>query len=424
MTLWNQKYHDKYKVYTLYGKTLIPDRYKESWKKVKANKGSAGIDRVTIGMFERQLDQHIRTIIRSLRNKTYKPTSVKRVEIGKPGSNKKRPLGIPTVRDRLVQQVLKELLEPIFDLIFSEYSYGYRPNKSAHDAIKQAEKYSKQSYWVIDADIKGFFDSVNHNILLDMVNEKVSDGSILRLIRRFLESGAIKQGEYTPTDIGTPQGGVISPLLANIYLNHLDRRLEERGYKFVRYADDFLVFCNTKKEAEHGLQFIQHVLEKELKLNLNMDKTNISYVSNKFDEHGNRRPERRDVEFLGFRMNKYRVNPSDKSIKRLKDKIRQETRRCWSRPVDEMINGINQITRGWGNYFKHSATKVLFSKLDTWIRMRIRMNLGKRKVRNIRINKRYTFISYYTHPNINLLDMGLITLSQVAGYPPVPCKRA
>ncbi len=195
-------------------------------------------------------------------------------------------------------------------------------------------------------------------------------------------------------------------------------------YKFVRYADDFLVFCNTKKEAEHGLQFIPRVLTKELKLNLNMDKTTISYISNKFDEHGNRRPERRDVEFLGFRINKYRVNPSDKSIKRLKDKIRQETRLSWSRPDDDMINGINQITRGWGNYFKHSTTKTLFSKLDTWIRMRIRMNLGKRKVRNIRINKRYIFISYYTHPNINLLDMGLITLSQIAGYSPVPCKRA
>lgn len=402
---------------------LIPERYEEAWKKVRANQGSPGIDRVTIEMFEKQLDRHIQTIIRKLRSKTYRPTPVKRVEIEKPGSNEKRPLGIPTVKDRLIQQVLKELLEPIFDPNFSEYSYGYRPNKCAHDAVKQAENYGKQSHWVIDADIKGFFDNVNHDILLDIVNEKVSDGSILKLIRMFLEAGVMKDGKFTATTVGTPQGGVISPLLANIYLHHLDRRLEERGYRFVRYADDFLVFCNTKEEAEYGLEYIKHVLDKELKLCLNMEKTTIAYITNKYDEQGNRRPERKDVNFLGFRINRHHTVPRNKSVKRFMNRIRQETRRSWTRDTKEMMNSINRVIRGWGNYYKHGNIKTLYSKLDSWIRTRIRLNLGKRKVKNFKLNKHYMSISKYKYTNKSLRDMGLISLRQIARISPAPYKR-
>ena len=420
MTRWNEKYHDKYKAYSLYGKMLIPERHEEAWKKVRANLGSPGIDEVTIGMFEKQKNKHIDTIIRKLRNKEYQPKPVKRVEIDKPGSNKKRPLGIPTVKDRLIQQVLKELLEPIFDPNFSEHSYGYRPNKSAHDAVKQAEKYRKQSHWVIDADIKGFFDNVDHDILLDIVNEKVSDGSILRLIRMFLESGVMKDGKFTETKVGTPQGGVISPLLANIYLHHLDRRLEERGYRFVRYADDFLVFCNTKEEAEHGLQYIKHVLKEELKLDLNKEKTTIAYISYKRYERGKSRPERKDINFLGFRMNRYHTVPRKKAVDRFKDKIRRETKRGWTRDIEEMIRSINRKIRGWGNYYKHGSVKTLFSELDAWIRMRIRLNLGKRKVKGFKLNKHYRSISYYKHTNRDLQNMGLISLSKMRVNTPAP----
>lgn len=420
MARWNEKYHEKYKAYSLYGKMLIPERYEEAWRKVRANRGSPGIDEVTIGMFDKQKDKHIDTIIRRLRSKKYQSKSVKRVEIDKPGSNKKRPLGIPTVRDRLIQQVLKELLEPIFDPDFSEHSYGYRPNKSAHDAVKQAEKYRKQSHWVIDADIKGFFDNVDHDILLDIVNEKVSDGSILRLIRMFLEAGVMKDGKFTETTVGTPQGGVISPLLANVYLHHLDRRLEERGYRFVRYADDFLVFCNTKEEAEHGLQFIKQVLKEELKLDLNMDKTSIAYISNKRDEQGKQRPERKDINFLGFRINRYHTVPKNRSIDRFKNKIRQETRRSWTRDTKEMIHSINSKIRGWGNYYKHGNVKTLYSRLDSWIRTRIRLNLGKRKVKDFKLNKHYMSISKYKYTNRDLQNMGLFSLSQIREETPAP----
>jgi RNA-directed DNA polymerase len=412
MVRWNEKYHDKNKAYTLYGKLLIPERYEHAWKKVKSNKGAAGIDKVTIEMFEKQLDQHIASMVRQLRNKRYQPAPVRRVEIPKPGSKKKRPLGIPTVRDRLVQQVLKEILEPIFEQSFLENSYGYRPERSAHDALKQAMKYAKKNYWVIDVDIQGFFDNVDHEILLDMVNEKVSDGSILKLIRKFLTAGVMKDNEYEPTLIGTPQGGVISPLLANIYLHHLDRRLEERRYRFVRYADDFLVFCSDKEEAGIELRYIEEVLKSELKLCINEEKTCISFIADIKDKSGKKRPERRDVEFLGHQMRRSRMMPSKKSIKRLKDKIRQETKRSWTRPTDEMIQRVNRIITGWANYFKHCKSKMIYKELDVWIRTRIRMNIGKCKVRHIKMNRRYLFIGWMKQTNSWFQERGLVSLTQ------------
>lgn len=273
---------------------------------------------------------------------------------------------------------------------------------------------------MIDADIKGFFDNVDHDILLDIVNEKVSDGSILKLIRKFLEAGVLKDGEFMETTVGTPQGGVISPLLANIYLHHLDRRLEERGYRFVRYADDFLVFCNTKEEAEHGLQFIKQVLKEELKLDLNTDKTSIAYISYKRYEKGKQRPERKDINFLGFRINRYHTVPRKRSVERFKDKIRQETKRSWTRDTKEMIHSINRKIRGWANYYKHGSVKTLFSELDAWIRTRIRLNLGKRKVKDFKLNKHYMSISKYKYTNRDLLKMGLKSLSRIKEKPPAP----
>jgi len=248
--MWNKPYHEKVKVHSLYGHLLDLNRLRTAWKKVKQNDGAGGVDRVTLGMFECQLDLQLRTLQRQLQEKTYLPQPVRRVPIEKAGSDKLRNLGIPTVRDRVVQQAVKDLLEPIFDPHFSARSHGYRPGHSQHGALDEVKVFRKHFDWVLDADIKGFFDNVDHEVLLDLVNERVSDGSILKLLRMFLESGVYFDGMVHPTDVGTPQGGVISPLLANIYLHHLDRQLVAEDIFFVRYADDIVVFCESRADAE------------------------------------------------------------------------------------------------------------------------------------------------------------------------------
>ena len=238
MKRWNERWHEKYKKHSLINQVYGYRNLEEAFKAVKANKGAPGIDGVTIEQFEQCLEQNLREIQRQLRERRYSPQPVKRVYIPKANGGQ-RPLGIPTVRDRVVQQALKNVLEPIFERIFLNGSYGYRPGKSALQAVARAVGVIEQGYWwVVDADIEGFFDNVDHEILLDLVNEQVSDGKVLKLIRLFLESGVLKGDTLEETPTGTPQGGVISPLLANIMLNHLDRRLGEEGFVLTRFADD------------------------------------------------------------------------------------------------------------------------------------------------------------------------------------------
>jgi group II intron reverse transcriptase/maturase len=243
MKKWNQRYHDKFKKHSLINQVWDEKNLGNAWKRVRANKGSAGIDGVTIPVFQQNLPQNLAEIQRLLKEKRYVPEPVKRVLIPK-DNGKMRPLGIPTVRDRVVQQVLKNVLEPIFEEIFLAQSHGYRPNTGAHDAVRKAEAYLEAGYhWVVDADIKGFFDHVDHQLLMDLVCEKVSDGRVLSLIESFLTSGIMNEGIFEASTEGTPQGGNLSPLLANIYLNHFDRRMGELGYLILRYADDILIFC-------------------------------------------------------------------------------------------------------------------------------------------------------------------------------------
>ena len=238
MKRWNERWHEKYKTYSLINQVYEYRNLEEAFKAVRANKGAPGVDGVTIEQFEQCLEQNLREIQRQLKERRYSPQPVKRVYIPKANGGQ-RPLGIPTVKDRVVQQALKRVLEPIFERIFLNGSYGYRPGRSAQQAVARAAGIIGQGYWwVVDADIKGFFDNVNHEILLDLVNEQVSYGKVLKLIRLFLESGVLEGDTIEETPTGTPQGGVISPLLANIMLNHLDRRLGEEGYIITRYADD------------------------------------------------------------------------------------------------------------------------------------------------------------------------------------------
>ena len=409
---WNKQYQEKHKEYSLYGKLLKYESLEASWRKVRKNKGAGGIDRVTIEMFENQLELQLNTIQRQLYKKSYQPQPVRRVEIPKEDTDKKRKLGIPTLRDRVIQQRLKDVLEPIFDPHFSEQSYGYRPGRSAHEAMEEIKALREQYDWVVDADIKGFFDNLDHNILIDLVNERVSDGSILRLIRLFLEAGVKYDGVVHETSKGTPQGAVISPLLANVYLNHLDRRLEEAGLPFVRYADDFVVFCGSKSEAEEALQVIRVTLQQELKLELSKDKTEIRYLEYELDEKGKLPPEYGPIKFLGFQVRKRWLSPTPKSIKRFKNKIRAHTKRHINYDTKVFLSKLNAIIRGWGNYFQIGTVKTLYHDLDQWTRMRIRLVLGRRK-KHIKNNQRWRSKLNSTYTDDILKEMGLITMESL-----------
>jgi group II intron reverse transcriptase/maturase len=409
MEMWNKKYHEKHKVFSLYGHLLDYNRLFSAWTKVKQNQGAGGIDQITIEMFDGQHDLHLKTLQQHLQEKTYCPHPVRRVQIEKDGSDKLRNLGIPTILDRVVQQVLKDLLEPIFDPFFSEHSFGYRPGRSTHDALRVVKNLREQYDWIVDADIKGFFDNVNHDILLDLVNERMSDGSILRLLRSILQSGVYFEGEVYPTEQGTPQGGVISPLLANIYLNHLDRRLEEMGYSFVRYADDLLIFCPSREEAQSALAFVEIVLSKELLLELNHEKTKLCHIS-RDDDPPAPLGECRPFEFLGFRIHKWWMIPTERSVQRFKNKIRRLTIRHYKYANETWMHGLNAVIRGWGNYFRIGTVKTLFKRLSRWIRIRIRLILGRRRHWKVRYNRRWLSALYGVYPNSFLMKMGFITL--------------
>lgn len=359
------------KWYTLYGHLLSFNRLKEAFRKVKKNGGAPGTDGQTIAKFEENLIENLEEIKEELQEKTYHPSPVKRVYIDK-GNGEKRPLGIPTVRDRVVQQVLKDVIEPIFEPIFLECSYGFRPDMSAHMAIKQVGEYLKEGYvWVVDADIKSYFDTIDHKLLIDAVAEKISDGSILDLIEMFLES-EIKDGEgLTIPEMGTPQGGVVSPLLANIYLHKFDKEMTKRGHKLVRYADDWIILKRTMMAGRRIMSGAKAYLKEELKLKMHPKKSKLIDAR------------KEPFEFLGYYFRIYEdkgqgkdnviFGPTYKSIDKFKDKIREITRRNQTTSAKEVIARLKPKLRGWANYFGIGYVKSLFRKLDSWIKRRIRM---------------------------------------------------
>jgi RNA-directed DNA polymerase len=413
---WNEEFQEKYKAHSLFGRMLEEGRYVDGWKKVKQNQGAGGVDGMTIGMFERQEAEHIQKIIERLRNKTYEPMPVRRVEIPKPGTNKTRKLGIPSVRDRLVQQVLRDILEPYYEPHFSEHSYGYRPGRGALDAIEEVKRLRMEFTWVLEGDISGFFDHVDHEILIDLVNERVSDGSILKLIRSILKSGVMSEEGLLPSDEGTPQGGVISPLLANIYLNHLDRRLEKAGLRFVRYADDFVVFCESKEGAEKALSLVKDVLENELRLTLNPEKTRIRNILRKWDEPAP--PEYGPIEFLGFEIYAWEIYPKKVSVKKFKDRIRDLTIRHQTKKTKQLMEDVSEVVRGWGNYYRIGTVGGLFRKLDSWIRMRIRLILARRSKHKVKKNRGWVWWCNRYYRNRELSELGLVSLTVLRGADP------
>lgn len=333
---------------------------------VEKNKGSHGVDEMPVTFLRRHIHENWHILRESILAGTYKPMSVRRVEIPKP-SGGIRLLGIPTVTDRFIQQAISQVLTPLFDPDFSEHSYGFRPRRRGHDAVRKAKEYIEGGLrWVVDIDLENFFNRVNHDKLMNLVAKKVKDKAILRMIRRYLESGIMVNGVKRDSEEGVPQGGPLSPLLSNILLDELDKELEKRGHRFVRYADDCNVYVKTKKAGIRVLTSITQFLEKKLRLKVNQEKSAVD------------RPWKR--KFLGFSFTSHlspKVRIAKESLKRVKEKIRQITSRSKPHPMEQRIEALNLLLVGWCNYFALADTKTSFQNLEKWIRRRLRMCLWK-----------------------------------------------
>jgi RNA-directed DNA polymerase len=356
--------HDKLKVHSLTGR-ITEELMTKAYKAVKKNRGSAGIDKVSIEMYELNLPENQRSLMKALKQGTYQPIPLRRVYIPK-GDGKTRPLGIPSVRCRVAHEVIRRLINSTFENRFHKNSYGFRTGRNCHQAVERVIDYAQQGYrYVVDVDIKGFFDNIPHSLIMESIAARISDGNILDLIERFLNSGVMEEGELKPTTKGTPQGGVISPLLANIALDHLDWYLEGKGYRFARYADDFVVMCKTRAEAERALDEVRTYLE-QMELQVSPEKTKVCHFPEGFN-------------FLGFTIKSRSVQMRAKSKEKFQNKIREITTR--SHNLDhEVIEKLNRVIRGTVNYFgtKFSTLSTEFYKLDRWIRKRIRCMKYKR----------------------------------------------
>jgi RNA-directed DNA polymerase len=337
-----------------------------AFRKVEANQGAAGVDHVTIEMFATNLETNLRWLSESLRDGSYRPQAIRRVWIPKPGSSEKRPLGIPTVRDRVVQAALRAVLEPIFERDFAEHSYGFRPERGTKDALRRVDELLDAGYtFVVDADLKSYFDTIPHAPLMALVERKVADSRVLSLVQAFLKQGVLSEEGIEESETGTPQGAVLSPLLSNIYLDPLDHLIAAGGWEMVRYADDFVILCRSEAEARAALDCVQDWTTR-VGLKLHPEKTRVADATQKggFD-------------FLGYHFERGYKWPREKSLKKLKDRLRELTRRTSGESLDEIIRRVNQTLEGWFEYFKHSH-KTTFPRLDRWLRMRLRSILRKR----------------------------------------------
>ena len=354
-------------MHSLTGRITL-ERVHLAFKAVKRNRGAAGIDKVSIEMFEANLDENVVALMRDLKDGSFRARPLRRVYIPKgPGSKKLRPLGIPVVRDRVAQEVIRGLLAPIFEPRFHEASFGYIPKRNCHQAIERVLKYHKEGFRIVlDADIAAFFDNIPHHVIMAALTEIVADSNILRLVEKFLTAGVMENGVFKPTTVGTPQGGVISPLLANLVLNYLDWSLAEAGYRFARYADDFVIVCAMKQQAQEALTLVQRVL-KDLGLALSPEKTEITTYG-------------KGYEFLGFFLSSRSRRMRDKSVQKLKAKVRDLTIRKHNLDQDAIMR-LNRVVRGTANYYAASfaTNRWMFQKLDSWIRMRLRCMKLKRK---------------------------------------------
>jgi len=354
----------KIKAHSLTGRITRPLLH-DAFKAVRRNRGAAGIDKVSLKQFEANLAENLQALERDLKEGSFQPRPLRRHYLPKePG--KFRPLGIPAVRDRVAQEVLRRLLHPIFERLFHNASFGFRPGRNCHRALERVLKLHAEGYWVVlDADIAGFFDNLPHSVMMEAVAAQVADGNILRLVEKFLRCGVMEEGVFKPTTVGTPQGGVISPLLANIVLNHLDWRLQEQGFRFVRYADDFVVLCQTQAQAEEALARVTQTLS-ELGLSLSTEKTRITTYGKGYS-------------FLGFVLSSRSRRMRDKSQRKFQDKIRDLTVRSHNLDAQVIVK-LNQVIRGTAHYFatRWFTGRQVFRELDSCIRRRLRCMKYKR----------------------------------------------
>jgi len=347
------------KWYSLMDKVHGDRTLRAAFARVKANKGSSGVDHVTVEMFESELDDNLAGLSEALRSGNYRPQAIRRHYIPKPGSQQKRPLGIPTVRDRVVQTALRMVLEPIFERDFAAHSYGFRPGRGCKDALRRVDELLKDgAVFVVDADLKSYFDTIPHDRLLAQVGQKVVDGKIMKLLGQFLQQGILDGLDAWTPDEGTPQGAVISPLLSNIYLDPLDHAMAGEGLEMVRYADDFVVLCRSEVQAAQALAAVA-VWTAQAGLTLHPDKTRlIDARTQSFD-------------FLGYRFANGRRWPRERSLTKLRDIVRTKTRRTAGQSLRSIIDDLNPVLRGWFAYFMNSY-RTTFSALDGWIRGRLR----------------------------------------------------
>lgn len=355
---------------TLLESMLSNENIMEAYKQVKRNKGAPGIDGMTINELKGYLDENIDTIREQIRTRKYKPSPVRRVEIPKSDGGV-RNLGVPTVIDRVVQQAIVQVLTPIYEPLFSDSSYGFRPNRCCEMAIIKALEYMNDGYeWIVDIDIEKFFDNVHHDKLISLIMKNVKNGEIVSLIRKFLVSGIMIDDEYKESVIGTPQGGNLSPLLSNVVLNELDRELEARGLHFVRYADDCIILVHTSKAADRVMANVSSFIEDKLGLKVNMAKSKVSKPN--------------DIKYLGFGFYKdynaggvYKAKPHEISIQKLKSRLKQLTSRSWGISLKMRFLKIKQLVEGWINYYRIGNFKRKCQRIDEWVRFRIRMCIWK-----------------------------------------------
>lgn len=384
------------KWFSLMDKVYRMENLQSAFVQVKRNKGAAGIDGQKMEQYEKRCPKRLERVQDWLKQGAYTPKPVKRVWIPKLGSKELRPLGVPTVEDRIVQTALRNVLEPIFENTFAEHSYGFRPNRGAKDALRQVDSLLKAGKtWVVDADLKGYFDTIPQERLMEKVGEHVSDGAVLELVERFLKQGVMESGkDWKPTELGTPQGAVISPLLANIYLNPLDHLMAGQGKEMVRYADDFVILCESQREAQEVMEQLRQWVA-EAGLMLHPTKTRIVDATQKggFD-------------FLGYHFERGHRWPRQKSLEKFKETIRQKTSRMRAGPIEAIIEDVNRTSAGWYNYFRHSV-RYIFDNLDGWIRQRLRSILRKRHKLQGRARGR----DHQRWPNAYFADLGLISMA-------------
>ena len=392
--------------FSLIDKVYCPGNLLASATKVVAKGGAAGVDHVKVKDFQRAMGPNLEKLARQLRDGSYRPQAVRRVYIPKPGGKEQRPLGIPTVRDRVVQGAVRQVLEPILERVFAAHSYGFRPGRGCKDALRRVDGLLKAGYrYVVDVDLKSYFDSIPHDKLMAKLREQVADGRVLELVERFLEAEIMDEMRTWRPESGAPQGAVLSPLLSNLYLNDLDHQMAQLGYQMTRYADDLVIQCSSREEAEQALAKVREWTA-AAGLTLHPTKTKIVDTATE------------PFEYLGYRFAKQRRFPRQKSLAKLRATIRQKTRRTDGRSLDVIIQDINRTLRGWFEYYKHSY-RTTFPTLDSWVRMRLRSILRKR----IKLRGRGRGADHQRWPNAYFAEHGLFSLKPARELACQSCRR-